>query len=157
MGLIVFGSVLSSLNEVGKWKTTPAPDLSSSLAVGQCFTDTSAIKVDFHPVDCSDPNAVFELASRGSACPDGKSGEDSQYSSITTNDTTYCFVLNFQQGRCYAVDDVQKTVKLDDCAAHRSAQVTKRVDGSTDVSVCDGAAKSVTYPEPARVYCLGRS
>lgn len=157
-GLILGGTVISAVGRSGR-PGSSVDDLSTSRSVGQCFTDTTAFKGDSAPGDCSDPNAVFEVASSGRSaeCPDGKSGEDSQYASVSDGDTTYCILLNLQQGRCYAVDSANKTVKLDDCLAHRSAQVTRRVDGSTDVSVCGGAAKTAVFPEPPRVYCLDKS
>jgi hypothetical protein len=35
-------------------------------------------------------------------------------------------------------------------------KVVKRVDGSTDTTLCPTETKAVSYPSPARLYCLER-
>jgi hypothetical protein len=158
-GLILFSTVLQAVERVGQSDKTSSTRAKSDLSVGKCHTDTEAFKGNFAASDCSDPTAVIEVASRSDdgKCPDGKSGAGSLYSGTTDGKTTYCFILNLQQGRCYAGQSASMVLKLDDCAAHRSTKVTKRVDGSSDVSVCSGSAKSMMFPEPARVYCLDQS
>jgi hypothetical protein len=158
-GLIVFSTALQAVQRVGHFDETSSTHAKSDPSVGKCYTDTEAFKGDFATSDCSDPNAVIEVASRSDdgKCPDGKSGAESLYSGTTDGKTTYCFILNLQQGHCYAGQSASMVLKLDDCAAHRSTKVTKRVDGSSDVSVCSGSAKSMMFPEPARVYCLNQS
>ncbi|WP_197379158.1 hypothetical protein [Mycolicibacterium mengxianglii] len=47
-----------------------------------------------------------------------------------------------------------KSLKVDDCAGKRSPQRIKRVDGSSDSSVCSADTAAVVFPEPQRVFCF---
>ena len=89
-------------------------------------------------------------------CPDGKL-KDSQYAALFDKSTTICFLLNLQQGRCYALSGTSgipifTQVACDDSA--ETVQVVKRIDGSYDRSLCPAGTKPVSYLNPARLYCL---
>jgi hypothetical protein len=154
----LFSTGLQAVQRVGHSGGTSSSRAKSDLSVASAIA-TPRHSRKFAASECSDQNAVIELASRSddAKCPDGKSGAESLYSGTTDGKTTYCFILNLQQGRCYAGQSASMVLKVDDCAAHRSTKVTKRVDGSSDVSVCSGSAKSMMFPEPSGVYCLDQS
>lgn len=128
------------------------------LAVGDCVTDKDVQARDMaaRPTDCSDRNAVFELASSGgptAVCPDGKR-EDSVYSVLMNRSLTYCFILNLREGRCYnAAHTYAISPRL--CADPTATmKVARRADGSVEPGVCGVDARPTTYPLPARTYCF---
>ncbi|MGA5543988.1 LppU/SCO3897 family protein [Mycobacterium sp. NPDC051198] len=132
---------------------------SDDLAVGECITsDQYATEgMDLTPSGCSTPDAIYELVSKGggsATCPDGKRA-DSDYSVLMDGSRTYCFILNFEEGECFNLDD--KLASLVECADPNAViKIVQRVDGSTDPAVCGSGSRAVAFPEPARVYCAGK-
>ncbi|MEV0668781.1 hypothetical protein [Mycobacterium sp. NPDC050441] len=132
---------------------------SGGLTVGDCITGDQYDKADMNPtpVSCSDAEAVYELASKGggsATCPDGER-DDSNYAVLTTESLTYCFILDVAEGECFDIDEASKRVTPVECSDPNAVtKIVKRVDGSTDTSVCDSGAKVAAFPEPARVYCV---
>jgi hypothetical protein len=157
IGLVIVG--LSVISAVGSGRATEKRrDLAATtLKVGQCITDTAASKADLTPSSCEDPNSVLELVARSdtTTCPAGIG--TAQYSKVSDGKISYCFVPNLKQGLCYVMDGDREVLKVDDCSAHRSILIAKRVDGSTDGSVCDTSSQTAVFVTPPRVYCLGRS
>lgn len=138
----------------------------SLLRVGECISenDYKANHFDAHPSGgCTDPAATYELAFKGDAsasCPDGKR-EHSIYERASNHSTTLCFIVNLQQGRCYLFISDGESVSLrpGDCGNPNQIQVkvAQRIDGTVDASQCPPGDKAVSYPQPARVYCLARA
>lgn len=138
----------------------------SLLRVGDCISESDyrANRFDARLISgCSDPAATYELAFKGNAsdsCPDGKR-EHSIYERASNHSTTLCFLINLQQGRCYLYISDGEAVSLrpGDCGDSNRVQVkiVQRIDGSTDKTQCPQGSKGVSYPEPARVYCLARA
>lgn len=136
------------------------------LQVGDCISenDYTAHHFDARPSSsCTDPAATYELAFKGDAsasCPDGRR-EHSIYERASNHSTTLCFMINLQQGRCYLFISDGEAVSLrpGDCDNPNRIQVkvAQRIDGSTDKTQCPPGEKGVSYPEPARVYCLARA
>ncbi|MFV8171230.1 LppU/SCO3897 family protein [Mycolicibacterium peregrinum] len=132
---------------------------SDDLAVGECLTsDQYATEgMDLTPSGCSDPEAIYELVSKGggsATCPDGKRA-DSDYSVLMDDSRTYCFILNFEEGECFNLDN--KLATLVECSDPNAViKIVQRVDGSTDPAVCGSGSRAVAFPEPARVYCAGK-
>jgi hypothetical protein len=111
------------------------------------------------PQDCAKPDSTFEVATKGGAsanCPDGKL-EDSDYAVFRDGTTTLCFMLNFKQGQCYTASGEAKNPIFAATACDGSLprfQVVKRIDGSSDEALCPAGTKAISYPVPARLYCL---
>ncbi|OMC00394.1 LppU/SCO3897 family protein [Mycolicibacterium fortuitum] len=126
------------------------------LAVGECITGVQYATAgsDITPTDCSDPEAIYELVSKGggsATCPDGKRA-DSDYNVLMDDTRTYCFIPDLAEGQCFNIDD--KLITAVECSdPTASIKIVKRVDGSTDPAVCDSGSHAVAFPEPARVYC----
>ncbi|OBA58796.1 hypothetical protein A5647_20380 [Mycobacterium sp. 1100029.7] len=140
-------------------------DRSSSdagMQMGQCFTE-SDLRTQFHnslPTDCGDLKATYQLVAQGgptATCPDGRR-ESSVYEVYTNAASTLCFAANLRTGQCYMKMDDEKLARLSpaDCddARHAQLKVLKRIDGSTDATQCALGAKGISYPTPARVYCV---
>ncbi|OBF46182.1 hypothetical protein A5719_01550 [Mycolicibacterium peregrinum] len=132
---------------------------SGDLAVGECITSDqyATAGMDLTPSGCSNPDAIYELVSKGggsATCPDGKRA-DSDYSVLMDDSRTYCFILNFEEGECFNLDD--KLASLVECSDPNAViKIVQRVDGSTDPAVCGSGSRAVAFPEPARVYCAGK-
>lgn len=131
---------------------------SGGLEVGACITGDqyAAADMDLTPVSCSDADAVYELASQGggsATCPDGERS-NSDYAVLMNESRTYCFILDVEEGECFDINEASKRVAPVECSDPNAVtKIVKRVDGSTDTSVCDSGARAVAFPEPARVYC----
>ena len=139
----------------------PRLDAAPTLKLGQCVADSDFAKRDPKPTDCDNPSAVMELVSRRSAnadCPDGKGRADTAYTTLFWEDTTMCFAANLLQGNCYAVntaDPSESPFTHEDCDDPRATiNVVQRVNGTTDPTRCSPGTKPVSYPNPARLYCL---
>ncbi|WP_273733260.1 LppU/SCO3897 family protein [Mycolicibacterium septicum] len=132
---------------------------SDDLAVGECITGVQYATAgsDLTPTDCSHPDAIYELVSKGggsATCPDGKRA-DSDYNVLMDETRTYCFIPDLAEGECFNIDD--KLITAVECSDPKaSIKIVKRVDGSTDPAVCDSGSHAVAFPEPARVYCGGK-
>lgn len=132
--------------------------------IGQCFSEFEAAMGSLNaPTDCADPVATYELAAKvgpTATCPDNKA-DDSRYSRLTNKSRRLCFAANLQQGQCYLRTGEHTTTTWTpaDCAQARYAKfkVDKRIDGSTDDTPCPPGDTTLTYPVPARVYCLARA
>lgn len=156
-GLIAAGTVLLVLGLLGGAASALRGTNQSRLAVGDCITDSDYDNRVMRPeaVDCSRKDAIYELASKGDGeakCPDGER-ERSDYSALTNNKTTYCFLLNLADGACVDVDTVRNLFHPAPCST-ATAKVERRIDGTTDESRCGPDANGVSYPEPKRLYCF---
>jgi hypothetical protein len=170
--LIVVGSILLAFGLVGILRS--AADMASqhrssahgsahSADVGQCIGQSNLRENNLTPApqDCSKPDSIFEVASKGGAsanCPDGKI-EDSDYAFLRDGTTTLCLMLNFKQGQCYAATGEAKNPTFAATACDGLLprfEVVKRIDGSSDASMCPAGTKAISYPVPARLYCLER-
>jgi hypothetical protein len=130
--------------------------------IGRCFGEfeLGIGSLNGAPESCADPVATYELASKGGPtanCPDGKR-DGSVYARLVNKSATLCFALNLQQGQCYLRTDATttKTWTPTDCANPRYAKfrVDKRIDGSTDETLCAPGTTARAFPTPARLYCL---
>jgi hypothetical protein len=166
--LIVFGSTLLGLGVLGF--IGRVADVAShvgsstrSAKVGQCISQS-----DFRdnvltpaPQDCAKQDSIFEVAAKGGAsanCPDGKL-DGSKYAFLRDGATTLCLMLNFRQGQCYTATGTAENPTFDATACDGSLprfKVVKRVDGSADAALCPAGIKAISYPTPARLYCLER-
>jgi hypothetical protein len=167
--LIVVGSLVlacSLLGILGQASDLLAQHGTSahSPEVGQCISESDVRQkhVNATPQDCLQPDAIFEVVSKGGAstnCPDGKL-RDSQYGVLGDDSTTLCLMLNFQKGKCYAARGEIPNPTFTPSACDGSTStfvVAERIDGSSDAASCPAGTKAVSYPEPvARLYCLGR-
>jgi hypothetical protein len=163
--LIVTGSILLAFGVLGfiGRLTDVASQSEKSARVGQCITqaDFQSGNVTATPRDCAGFDAIFEVASKGDAsanCPDGKL-EGSAYSFLRKGSTTLCLMVNLKQSQCYTVsgtgDDL--SFALADCAGSGiRMRVARRDDDSSDHSLCPPGTKAISYPNPARLYCLER-
>ena len=163
--LIVTGSILLAFGILGF--IGRLGDVSSqsekSARVGQCITqaDYQDGNVTAAPRDCAKPDSIFEVAAKGDAsanCPDGKL-EGSVYSFLRRGVTTLCLMINLEQGRCYTVSGTGENLSFvnADCAsAGLRLKVAKRDDDSSDQTLCPADTKPISYPHPARLYCLER-
>jgi hypothetical protein len=132
--------------------------------IGRCFTEFELQlgSLDGKPDDCADPGATYELAAKGghsATCPDGKR-DGSIYSRLINASSTLCFAPNLKQGQCYLRTDQNTTTTWTpiDCAEARFAKfsVDKRIDGSTDETLCPPGTTANAFPTPPRVYCLAK-
>lgn len=140
----------------------------TSMRVGECVNQSTFKAEHFASRpdnDCANPAAVYELAFKGgpsATCPDGKR-DHSVYDRFTDDDSILCFAFNLKEGQCYQMPNpgaADMTMRLGDCQSHSGAlqvKVVQRIDGSTDKTRCPEGSKGVSYPEPARVYCLARA
>ena len=136
-----------------------------SANVGQCIAETNMRENNSTPApaqDCDQPDSIFEVAAKGdgpaAVCPDGKR-EDSLYAYLFDGTTTLCLMLNLKQGHCYTASGTAENPQFDAADCNGSAtviRVAKRVDGSGDVALCPAGTKPISYPTPARLYCLER-
>ena len=176
--LIIVGVVLLSVGGLGlRWA---APNLTeklmgkgkptSNLSVGDCVSadawSASVTRIeDVKRTDCSSPDGLELLAAKANnsgPCPDGKSEHDSVYDQLVVGSLRLCFELNVVQGHCYLVDPHgSPPVAAADCATQPPSgstkvlvRVARRVDGSTDTSVCPSDTQGEPYPQPARTYCF---
>jgi hypothetical protein len=135
-----------------------------SANVGQCVGAFSVRDNNMKPPpqDCDKPDSTLEVAAKGGGsanCPDGKR-EGSDYSILFDGTTTtLCLMLNLKQDQCYSVSGGAKdpTFVTTSCdGSSTGIKVVKRIDGSTDTALCPDGTKAVSYPSPARLYCLER-
>lgn len=135
----------------------------TSLEVGQCIDQFSlgTRMLSAGPGDCADVTSTYEVAAKGDGnakCPDGQR-EGSVYDVLTDKGATLCLVLNLKQGQCYLRMEDRSSHQLlspVDCDDVRYAQVrvAQRVDGSTGTARCPDGATLISYPYPARLYCM---
>ncbi|WP_454788250.1 LppU/SCO3897 family protein [Mycolicibacterium lutetiense] len=149
----------SSVPSTSSGSGTSKSGVSGDLAVGECITSDQYATAgsDLNPADCSNPEAIYELVSKGggsATCPDGNRA-DSDYNVLMDESRTYCFIVDLEEGECFNLDD--KLVTRVECSDPNAViKIVKRVDGSTDPAVCDSGSHAVAFPEPARVYCAGK-
>jgi hypothetical protein len=166
VALIVVGSLILGFSLLGTLGR--ATDLAShhlgtvrSAHVGQCVSqsDFQASNMAPTPQDCGVSDALLEVATSGggsATCPDGKV-KDSKYAVLSDKTTTLCFLLNLTQGRCYSATGTPQspTFAMSPCDGSLPVvQVVRRVDGNSDRTLCPAETKAVSYPQPARLYCL---
>lgn len=160
VGSIVLGvGILGILAQVG----VAASRARNSAHVGQCIAASSTRdpKRTPAPQDCDKPDSVLEVAATGDSrtvCPDGKL-QDSLYEYLSDGITTLCLMLNLKQGQCYTARGTAENPEFDaaDCdGSDTMVRVVKRVDGSSDAALCPAVTKPISYPVPARLYCLER-
>lgn len=154
LGIVIL--VLGSLVVVGNLARKVSD---ATISVGECITEETYTSRDLTPkaADCSDEDALYELASRGDGsanCPDGKR-ETSGYAALVSDDRTLCFALNAREGRCYHVVIEENSFTPVSCNSPRATlKIERRIDGSTDESECETGTRPVTFPKPARLYCV---
>jgi hypothetical protein len=167
--LIIVGSVLLGLGGLGILsqvaKTASRVGQSSHAAnVGQCISAFSVRENNFAPApqDCDKSDSTLEVAAKGdgasATCPDGKR-QGSDYSILFDGTTTLCLLINLRQDHCYSMSGGPKTPTFVAASCDGSLvgiKVVKRVDGSTDAGLCPSGTKPISYPTPARLYCLER-
>jgi hypothetical protein len=160
--LLAFG-VLGIVSQVGN-AASRAGRSARSANVGQCIGAFNMQEQHVRtatPQDCDKPDSVFEVASKGgpsAKCPDGKL-EDSKYAYHFDGATTLCLILNLKQGQCLTATGTAErpNFAVADCAGSaRVIKVVKRIDGSSDTELCPEGTKAISYPSPARLYCLER-
>jgi hypothetical protein len=156
--LLAFG-VLGFLGRLGEVSSQS----DRSAHVGQCLSQSDFQNNDLSasPRDCADPDSIFEVAAKGDGsanCPDGKI-DGSSYAFLRKGATTLCLMLNFKQGRCYTATGTADNPSFApaDCAGSGPRiRVVKRDDESSDHTLCPDGTRAVSYPDPARLYCLER-
>ncbi|MET0898140.1 MAG: hypothetical protein ABWY45_09535 [Mycobacterium sp.] len=169
MVLGLLGAGLTALGAAGDVSTgagssgvqmPSTPGSSDGLQVGQCITDQQYASAEMAPTptDCSERDAVYELASHGTGptatCPDGLR-EDSGYAVLFNSSTTFCFVLNVGEGECFYVDPGAQLFSPVDCTdPAANSKIDKIFDGTDDLSLCPAGPQGAAFPEPARTYCV---
>lgn len=129
------------------------------LEVGQCITAAAyTAPAVMGPVPCDGEMASYELAFKGdqkASCPDGERN-DSVYAALISDYTTLCFSYNFIEGQCYVGDGTTPPAyTIAACSSPKAMKVVRRIDDSTSAAACPERSKSVVFPQPARVFCLG--
>jgi hypothetical protein len=163
--LIVTGSILlafSVLGFIGRLADTSSQS-ERSAHVGQCLSQSDFQHDDLTaaPHDCANPDSIFEVVAKGDAsanCPDGKL-DGSKYAVIRKGTTTLCLMLNLKQDQCYTATGTAEnpSFAVTDCTGSGPRmKVVKRDDESSDHALCPAGTKAVSYPTPARLYCLER-
>jgi hypothetical protein len=158
LGLGVLGILGGAANVVSQHRGS-----AQSADVGQCVGAFAMQHNDLSPKpqDCDKPSSTWEVAAKGDRsanCPDGKR-EDSDYAVLFDGTTTLCLLLNLKQDQCYTMAGGAKDPAFvaNSCdSSMPGIKVVKRVDGSTDTTLCPTETKAVSYPSPARLYCLER-
>jgi hypothetical protein len=154
-GLGILSQVAKSASRVGQ--------SAHSANVGQCVSAFSVRENNFAPApqDCDKPDSTLEVAAKGGSsatCPDGKR-QGSDYSILFDGATTLCLIISLKQDHCYAMSGGPKSPTFVATSCDGSSvgiKVDKRVDGSTDAALCPAGTKPISYPSPARLYCLER-
>jgi hypothetical protein len=163
--LIVIGSLLLAfgvLGFIGRLGEVASQSLHSA-HVGQCLSQSDFQNSDLTaaPRDCANPDSIFEVAARGDAsgnCPDGTT-DRSAYAFLRKGSITLCLMLNLKQDQCYTATgtaDNPSFATATCAAAGPRIKVVKRDDESSDHELCPAGTKAVSYPKPARLYCLQR-
>ena len=154
--LLIFGllGIIGRVSDIDVHASTTPP----SLSVGQCIGADNFRNHTKNPKaqDCSAPDSIFEVVTKGGPCPDGKT-DDSDYAFLRDGSTTVCFILNFVQGRCYtaAGGGPNPLFAAADCDSTAPRfKVVNRVDGSSDTASCPDGTREIAYQNPARLYCL---
>ncbi|WP_280834635.1 LppU/SCO3897 family protein [Mycolicibacterium frederiksbergense] len=161
--LIVIGALILVFGLFGLVAKTALHSSKSAagggLSIGDCITGDqySSANMNPEPVSCSNPDAVYQLALKGDGsaiCPDGERDE-SRYGVLTNSSRTYCFILDADEGECFDVEVAKGLFTPLECSDPAAVtKIAKRVDGSTDTSVCGPDGQAVTFPQPQRVYCV---
>jgi hypothetical protein len=163
VGSILLGfGVLGILSQVAN-SASRVGHSARSANVGQCVGAFSVRdnKLNPPPQDCDKPDSTLEVAAKGGSsanCPDGKR-KGSDYSILFDGTTTLCLMLNLKQGQCYSVSGTAEdpTFVVSACdGSLPGIKVVNRLDGRTDAELCPADTKPISYPSPARLYCLGR-
>ncbi|EIF00420.1 hypothetical protein SacglDRAFT_03561 [Saccharomonospora glauca K62] len=163
---VVAIAVVAGLVAVIVWKSQGDAALTpASPEAGECVaiegSDNAALA---RPVDCSDPDALWQVAvsldDSASSCPDGDYDEYSSYA----DGTKLCLTLNVETGDCLASHggvNLSEFGKVDCTDAAAELEILVVEDGATDIDeVCGAIAEAfsgVYYSEPARVICFGHS
>ncbi len=157
--LLLAFSVLGFIGRLGEVSSQSE----RSAHVGQCLSQSDFQNSDLTaaPRDCANPDSIFEVAAKGDAagnCPDGTI-DGSAYAFLRKGSTTLCLMLNFKQDQCYTATgtaDNPSFATATCVAAGPRIKVVKRDDGTSDDALCPAGTKAVSYPKPARLYCLQR-
>jgi hypothetical protein len=161
-GFIAIGVVVLVLGGIGIVGATLADRQKSSRrpAIGNCFTNAVVKdRPEWTPRRCTDAEAVLLYAANADAngnCPDGKQS-NSVYLSLLHDGVRMCFAPNLLVGQCYASERADKSLRHANCTDKHTIRVVKRVDGSTDKSICPKHTRAVIYTQPARTYCTERT
>ena len=68
-------------------------------------------------------------------------------------------MVNFKQGHCYTAAGTAENPSFAAADCNGSGpriKVIKRDDESSDHTLCPAGTRAVSYPHPARLYCLER-
>jgi hypothetical protein len=162
-GLAAYGATDDSSSVGAQSSGAPrpsSPGAADGLQVGQCITDRQYSSAEMSPkaTDCAERDAVYELAYQGSGptatCPDGLR-EDSGYAVLFNSSTTFCFVLNVEEGECFHVDpDAQLFSPVDCTDPTANSKIDRIFDGADDLSLCPAGPQGAAFPVPARTYCV---
>jgi hypothetical protein len=162
--LIVVGSLLLGFGVLGfLGHLVDAGSKAHSANVGQCVGAFTMQENNLSPApqDCNKPDSTLEVVTKGgnsTTCPDGRR-EGSDYTILSDGTTTLCLMVNLRQNQCYEVSGAatQPSFVASSCETSLPAiRVVKRVDGNTDGGLCPTGTKPISYPSPARLYCLER-
>ncbi|WP_199441143.1 LppU/SCO3897 family protein [Umezawaea beigongshangensis] len=131
---------------------------------GECVkvTSASASDADAEKVDCSAPDASYEVAvnldSRTASCPDGDYAEYSQ-KGRRSNGYRLCLMLNASVGDCFTESGSTVFGRTDKsaCTSSSTFKVVEVLD-RRDEAGCpneEGALGVLTYSQPPTTLCLG--
>lgn len=163
-GLGILGNIAFAASQRSHASSQTRPSgAAAEPQIGQCFTDWDVMD-EFNTTakasDCADPRATEELVFKGDStatCPDGRR-QSSVYDVYFNASSTLCFAANLTTGQCYMKMQDSKQTHLTpvDCDDARFAQikVLQRINGSTDATLCPPGSKGISYPSPARTYCI---
>jgi hypothetical protein len=162
--LIVVGSLLLGFGVLGfLGHLVDTGSKAHSANVGECVGAFTMRENNLSPApqDCNKPDSTLEVVTKGgnsTTCPDGRR-EGSDYTILSDGTTTLCLMVNLKQNQCYEVSGAatQPSFVASSCETSLPAiRVVKRVDGNTDGGLCPTGTKPISYPSPARLYCLER-
>jgi hypothetical protein len=164
--LLVFGIAGNGIRVARHLGAKHRAASSTSIQVGECITEKDYLARSFgsRPENnCTNPANTDELVYKSDSrttCPDGKR-EHSLYDWFTDGSTILCFAMNLKQGDCYRAegDSESPSLSFSDCNDSRPVvfKVVQRIDGNADKAACPMETTGISYPSPARTYCLARA
>ncbi|MGL4306495.1 MAG: LppU/SCO3897 family protein [Mycobacteriaceae bacterium] len=130
--------------------------------VGDClsikFSDNSHEDDVLYKHDCSDPAALYEVASIGQG--DISCDEDSYLPFLIFKDSTrqetkktLCLAMNLNEGMCFNGNN-DTEIETIDCQYSDAVKVIKRLDGKNDPALCTEEQIPLATDVPLRTYCF---